>query len=1385
MASVASASRPARLLVWTAALFILGVLALRPTSPPLPDREPIEALPAQLPQPPANPTPEPAPPAPEVQRRVAQSPLTSFATPTPPVLDPSVIGQWGGLRERDGVFGFVGDRCRATFDASGVTFAFPRTSKDRPEPRLAWTFLDVRNGDRVLAQAGEVAPGETKKGEVVAYDRGAVEERYLLGPDRIEQDFLIRELPSREEPLVITGRVTTTLAPPPEGTSASKLQFFQEGSEAVAISDAVAIDAGGRRLPLDLTWSAGKLSMEVPASWLKEARLPILVDPVIGSPVTLSTLALNYAPFYETLALAYSSVRNEWLACWVENFGGTLRDLVARRVNSSGAAIGSTFTIVSSTIEDYRPSLSYAATVDRYLVTYVNANVGSPTLRGPIKGRLINGDGTFPGAAFTIAATSGYGHDQASASFDGVSQWYVVWRNEGTSGGAIQGKLVSTSGTVGGTALNPQGTWGANQSPRVAFGNGVHLVVWVASNGVVGRAMTPAGTFVQSTPNSIDSETQIADLAISAAPDRFLVLWARNSTITGGTSYLYGRLVTAATTGSLGFLVSKFTVDSGVDPAFYQWPSLCYSTARSEWLATYARNDGPIRSNRITLSGTPTAQEILVASPPNCYQPRVAWNSYTGEALMMWLAGTSTFEARVQRVQFVLPLTPPPVVTGLSISPSNSTLSLSWTALPTASRYSVLRALSSGGPFEEIALADTNTLVDDSVSNGTTYWYKVAGVNSAGTGPESQLISAVPAVQPVLVLLVAGSSSLPPADQAISNRLVTLGYSVTVRSAAASTTADATGKALVLISSTVNPADVNTKFTNVAVPVLCCESYLFPNLQMTSTTFGTHYGTTTGQTSLQMLDSTHPLCVGLSGTVVVANSSQTFTWGVPGTAAAKPVGLSGNPSRFPIFGYEPGAAMVGLNAPARRAGFFLSDTTASALNSSGWALFDAAVLWTAGAPTVPLGFVVQELNGSVYISWGPPQGAQSYILQRATSPTGPWTTIATGMSANEFTDTGLTNGATYYYRVVAQSSQGQSPASASQAATPVASSQMAIGITGPPQIRTPRSTTPPPDFWNIGQYEAVVRYIVDQTPVPNVTGVWSLVSPPPGVILSNTTNATCTVTATTPDTNLESVKYIRLRYQASAPGFISKEVTHVIELSNRIKLACILRFPSGAGQTQRPYDLFNSTESIRQQQRNNLAASLYSSTVQLLRQAGIDVYFPVDPLILNVSPTFFQPTGEVVIRRVLGVPAQEMTYLDEQVNTGTGMPMSINIYFVWQLSDLIAGDNPLGVSVARASQWGATIVISDDANADTMAHELFHAMGLRHVSAWNDISGTFNNMKMVTGTPSTSFLSSDYPLRWNLMWWGDLITRNLITDHQVNRARRNSRYYHKAFMQVE
>jgi hypothetical protein len=211
---------------------------------------------------------------------------------------------------------------------------------------------------------------------------------------------------------------------------------------------------------------------------------------------------------------------------------------------------------------------------------------------------------------------------------------------------------------------------------------------------------------------------------------------------------------------------------------------------------------------------------------------------------------------------------------------------------------------------------------------------------TASAGVDHVIVRPLPAV-----LLVTGSATLTAADAAIRSRLESLGYVVVVRTGAAATASDATGKAVVVISSTASAASVGTKFRNLTVPVACAESSLFPNLGMTGPIAGTDFGTASDQSEIVISDATHPLAAGLFGAVYLVTMPATFSWALPNANATAVAMVFGNWGHAAEFGYSSGASMVGMVAPAKRVGLFLEDRTATVLTADGWALFDVAINW--------------------------------------------------------------------------------------------------------------------------------------------------------------------------------------------------------------------------------------------------------------------------------------------------------------------------------------------------------------------------------------------------------------------------------------------------------
>ncbi len=219
---------------------------------------------------------------------------------------------------------------------------------------------------------------------------------------------------------------------------------------------------------------------------------------------------------------------------------------------------------------------------------------------------------------------------------------------------------------------------------------------------------------------------------------------------------------------------------------------------------------------------------------------------------------------------------------------------------------------------------------------------------SASLAPEAN----VPAGSPAL--LIVGSTTLTAGDAAVKNRLVALGYTVTVRTGAGyNADIDLPGKNVVVITATAAAANVTTSFNTVTIGVVNMRTLVFDDMGLTSTVANTDYGTTSA--TQVVIDSAasasaDPMAAGLSGTVSVLTASAALQWGVPNTYAVKVATIPGNTSRATAFRYVAGAPLFGgLTAKGRRVGFFISDAAASKLTATGGGpLFDSAATWAGG-----------------------------------------------------------------------------------------------------------------------------------------------------------------------------------------------------------------------------------------------------------------------------------------------------------------------------------------------------------------------------------------------------------------------------------------------------
>ncbi len=125
-----------------------------------------------------------------------------------------------------------------------------------------------------------------------------------------------------------------------------------------------------------------------------------------------------------------------------------------------------------------------------------------------------------------------------------------------------------------------------------------------------------------------------------------------------------------------------------------------------------------------------------------------------------------------------------------------------------------------------------------------------------------------------------------------------------------------------------------------------------------------------------------------------------------------------------------GGTTVSMNA-SLLAGFAVTSHNASALTT---ARFDNVRF--VGPPTAPDGLTATAAPSAVSLAWNPAADADTYTIRRATSASGPFTVVATGLSAASYDDTGLPNGTPHYYTVSSTNALGESTVSAVVSATP-------------------------------------------------------------------------------------------------------------------------------------------------------------------------------------------------------------------------------------------------------------------------------------------------------------------------------------------------------------
>ena len=296
----------------------------------------------------------------------------------------------------------------------------------------------------------------------------------------------------------------------------------------------------------------------------------------------------------------------------------------------------------------------------------------------------------------------------------------------GAGGCGSSGASSSSGGSGNGGDVAP----GVPSGVVATAGNAQVSLLWIAVSGAtsynVKRSTTSGGPYTQM---SAPTGASYVDHSVINGTKYFYVVSALDAAGQSGNSTevsatpaaptqtpaVPGGLVAAAGNGQVSLL---WTPSSG---------ATSYNVKRS------AANGGPFTQIAVPTSSAYTDSGLT--NETIYYYVVSAVNS----------AGESANSAQVSATP-AAPVQIPAVPVAVVATAGNAQVSLTWAASSGATSYHVKRGTTSGGPYTQVGTPTSTSYNDSGLTNGTTYYYVVTAVNSAGESASSKQVTATPIV---------------------------------------------------------------------------------------------------------------------------------------------------------------------------------------------------------------------------------------------------------------------------------------------------------------------------------------------------------------------------------------------------------------------------------------------------------------------------------------------------------------------------------------------------------------------------------------------------------------------------------------------------------------
>jgi fibronectin type 3 domain-containing protein len=360
----------------------------------------------------------------------------------------------------------------------------------------------------------------------------------------------------------------------------------------------------------------------------------------------------------------------------------------------------------------------------------------------------------------------------------------------------------------------------------------------------------------------------------------------------------------------------------------------------------------------------------------------------------------------------------PAAPTGVIVNTtSRERIDLSWNSVPGATSYSVKRATSNGGPYTTIANGEGTvflTYADTGLMPNTTYYYVLTATNNIGASLDSTQASAttLPALPAPWTFSDAGYLTTP-GSATYTNGTFTVrgagldyggGNSDSFSFAYVNMTGD--GSIIARFAARTNYSGLNKSGLTMRESLANGSKHVFAIFSGTTNNSFLYRSSTGGNGTSS---GTTNIAGALPEWLKLTRAGNLFTGYV-----------SGDGTNWSILN----SVSIAMNSTLL-VGFAVCSRNNGVLDTVVFDNVSVTGLWPA-LPGTPAGLNAIAGDAQAFLSWNASTNSTGYNVKRAGSDSGPFSLVATNLSNLKFTNSGLANGALYYFVVSGTNYFGES-----------------------------------------------------------------------------------------------------------------------------------------------------------------------------------------------------------------------------------------------------------------------------------------------------------------------------------------------------------------------